>query len=246
MIRFDEQGFALESGHVTVYCVDEQGLYSHSEQEFVSVGTGVSAGAYLDAPPESKPYFAIRRTEDDTAWEYIADHRGETVYSTTTGEAIQVTDVGDYPENTTTIARPSDCHEWQDDGWVLNAEKQAQQKAAMQSAVWEQIKQERYDHTHSGVYVKSVKKWFHSDEPSRIQYLTMQQLAELPPALQWKTMDNSFVEMTKPLLNELILTLIAEEQADFANAEKHRLAMLAAENPSDYDYSTGWSKNYGE
>ncbi|MBE2895562.1 DUF4376 domain-containing protein [Pasteurellaceae bacterium HPA106] len=246
MIQFDEQGFALESGHVTAYRVDELGLYSHSEQEFVSVGTGLSAGAYLDAPPEPKPHFAIRRTEDDTAWEYIADHRGETVYYTETGEAIQITAVGDYPENTTTIARPSDCYEWQGDGWVLNPEKQAQQKAVVQSTVWEEIKQERYDHTHSGVYVKSIKKWFHSDEPSRIQYLTMQQLAELPPALQWKTMDNSFVEMTKPLLNELILTLIAEEQADFANAEKHRLAMLAVDNPSDYDYSTGWSKNYGE
>ena len=58
-------------------------------------------------------------------------------------------------------------------------------------------------------------------------------------------MDNSFVTMSKPLLDELALKLLTDEQADFANAERHRAAMLAAANPLDYDYSTGWTATYG-
>lgn len=57
-------------------------------------------------------------------------------------------------------------------------------------------------------------------------------------------MDNSFVLMNEALLDQLALTLMQQEQANFDNAEKHRLAMLAADNPLDYDYSTGWQEVY--
>ncbi|WP_456306460.1 hypothetical protein [Moraxella catarrhalis] len=50
--------------------------------------------------------------------------------------------------------------------------------------------------------------------------------------------------MTKDLLNEIAMTMLTEEQADFANAEKHRLAMLESDNPLEYDYSDGWSAIY--
>ena len=54
-------------------------------------------------------------------------------------------------------------------------------------------------------------------------------------------MDNSFVPMTRELLDELTLTLISDEQHDFQNAERHKAAMLKAANPLEYDYSDGWS-----
>ena len=37
------------------------------------------------------------------------------------------------------------------------------------------------------------------------------------------------------------MQLLLDEQADFANAERHRAAMLQADNPLDYDYSSGWT-----
>lgn len=40
------------------------------------------------------------------------------------------------------------------------------------------------------------------------------------------------------------MTILTTEQADFANAEKHRLAMLKVDNPLEYDYSQGWSATY--
>ena len=59
-------------------------------------------------------------------------------------------------------------------------------------------------------------------------------------------MDNSFVNMTKALLGELMEQMLIDEQADFANAERHKSAMLKAEHPLEYDYSDGWTANFDE
>ncbi|OAV00221.1 MULTISPECIES: DUF4376 domain-containing protein [Moraxella] len=115
-----------------------------------------------------------------------------------------------------------------------------------QAQVWEAIKQKRHANTRGGVYIKSVGKWFHNDDSSRTQYLALQVLPNLPDNLMWKTMDNEFVPMTKDLLNEIAMTMLAEEQSDFANAERHRLAMMQVDDPLDYDYSTGWSRTHGQ
>ena len=120
----------------------------------------------------------------------------------------------------------------------------AELKAKTQEQIWELIKQKRHDNTRGGTFIKSVGKWFHNDDSSRTQYLALQVLPSLPPDLMWKTMDNSFVPMTKDLLNEIAMTMLTKEQSDFANAEKHLLAMLQADNPLEYDYSTGWSETY--
>ena len=120
----------------------------------------------------------------------------------------------------------------------------AELKAKTQEQIWELIKQKRHTNIRSGVYIKPVGKWFHNDDSSRTQYLALQVLPSLPPDLMWKTMDNSFVPMTKDLLNEIAMTMLTKEQSDFANAEKHLLAMLQADNPLEYDYSTGWSETY--
>lgn len=135
---------------------------------------------------------------------------------------------------------------WIDGGFVFDAPKidlQAQ-KQQLQQQAWEAIKQKRHNNTRGGVYIKSVGKWFHTDDPSRTQYLALQVLPSSPPDLMWKTMDNSFVKLDKPLLTEIAMTILAKEQADFANAEKHRLAMLQAQNPLEYDYSKGWTAIY--
>jgi len=45
------------------------------------------------------------RSVELNSWEYVPDHRGETVYSTENGRKVTISDIGEYPENTTTIAR---------------------------------------------------------------------------------------------------------------------------------------------
>lgn len=133
------------------------------------------------------------------------------------------------------------------DGKIISVSNQISAdeiKQINQELVWSSIKDTRSHHTHSGVYIASVDKWFHTDESSRIQYLTLSTLPNLPSDLNWKTMNNTFVTMTDELLNELTMTLLQKEQADFANAERHRLAMLESDNPLEYDFSDGWSAIY--
>ena len=150
------------------------------------------------------------------------------------------------PDLSITPPRPSALHTWDTakKAWVLDEAAAQVLKSAQQEEMWTRIKQKRHDNLRGGVYVKSIGKWLHSDDESRAQYTFMRTMPALPEKMVWKTMDNTFVPMTKALLDELSLQLLADEQADFANAERHRAAMLKADNPLDYDYSGGWTANY--
>ena len=133
--------------------------------------------------------------------------------------------------------------------WVCDPVKKAEMKAQQQEQVWEAIKQKRYDNLRQGVYVKSVGKWFQTDDATRLQYLTLRTLSDaaFPLKEPWKTMDNTYLpkeKCTKALFEEIVMQMVADETADFHNAERHRLAMLQAEDPLQYDFSKGWTANY--
>ena len=142
--------------------------------------------------------------------------------------------------------RPSPAHKWdsQSKTWLLDTAAAAELKAQQQEEMWARIKAKRTDNLRHGVYVKSVDKWFHTDDNSRTQYLALAVMPKLPEKLAWKTMDNSFVNMTKTLLEELMTQMLMDEQADFANAERHKAAMEKADKPLEYDYGDGWTANY--
>ena len=141
---------------------------------------------------------------------------------------------------------PCPSSTWDGEQWHIDPECAARLKAEQQAEVWERIKAKRADNLRHGVYVKSAGKWFHTDDNSRTQYIALAGMPRLPEKLVWKTMDNSFVNMTKALLGELMEQMLIDEQADFANAERHKAAMLKAEHPLEYDYSDGWTANFDE
>lgn len=143
-------------------------------------------------------------------------------------------------------AQPSEAHEWNGEKWIINKYKAAELKAKQQAEVWEQIKQRRHNNLRGGVYIKSVDKWFHSNDESRQQYTFLRTFDKLPNGMTWKTMENVFVPFTKAILDELSLQLISDEQADFKNAERHKSLMEQAENPLDYDFSDGWTPIFTE
>lgn len=145
-----------------------------------------------------------------------------------------------------TPPRPSEYHEWDGKKWKIGKEAAARKKADAVAAVWEKIKQKRHENLRGGVYVESVGKWFHNTDEARQQYTFMRTLPQLPPDLMWKTMDGGFVNLTRALLDELSLKLLADEQQDFANAERHRVLMEQSDDPENYDYSDGWTENYRE
>lgn len=144
-----------------------------------------------------------------------------------------------------TPPRPSEYHRWDGKKWNIGKADAARKKAEA-AAVWEKIKQKRHENLRGGVYVESVGKWFHNTDEARQQYTFMRTLPQLPPDLMWKTMDGGFVNLTRPLLDELSLKLLADEQKDFANAERHRMLMEQSDDPETYDYSDGWTEIYRE
>ncbi len=132
-ITLDENGFATESGYITVYNYNgETREYIGSSVEYLPVGAGVPANSCVDAPGSKRDGFAIRRNAGLTGWEYVADHRGEIIYSTETGESKEITALGDYPENTTTIAPLTLFDKWDGEKWVTDTE--AQHSAAVEAA----------------------------------------------------------------------------------------------------------------
>lgn len=119
---------------------------------------------------------------------------------------------------------------------------------AAQDSQWASIRAERDRRTAcGGYYVSSVAKWFHSDNLSRIQQIALTMLGStMPPTLQWKTMDGSFVQMTPALALEVFTAASNSDQAVFAHAEALHQQVMAAANPMTVDVMAEWPKVYGE
>lgn len=134
------------------------------------------------------------------------------------------------------------------EGWGFNGAAFTSPAINLSSAkatAWGAIKAERDRRKAGGVKVGA--KWFHSDDASRIQQLALVMMgAGLPAGLQWKTMDGSFITMTPALAQQVFTGQAASDQAIFAVAEGHRVAMEASADPAAYDHSTGWPKVFGE
>ena len=128
----------------------------------------------------------------------------------------------------------SDTHSY--DGPFLD---EARQQA------WECIKTERDRRKYAGV--KVGEHWFHSDDPSRIQQMALSMMGVgMPAGVMWKTMSGAFVAMTPALAGRIFAAVAAGDQAIFAVAEQHRLAMEASDDQAGYDYSVGWPLAFGE
>ncbi|EFB1308803.1 tail fiber assembly protein [Escherichia coli] len=124
---------AVQEGNIIVYNYNsETREYISASTEFLAVGVGIPAYSCLDAPGTHKAGYAICRSADLNSWEYVPDHRGETVYDTETGEAKEITVPGDYPENTTNLAPLTSYDKWDGEKWVTDTE--AQHSAAVDAA----------------------------------------------------------------------------------------------------------------
>ena len=123
--KLNSEFIATVAGDITVYNYDNTTReYISSSTEYLAVGVGIPACSCLDAPVTHKAGYAICRSADFNSWEYVPDHRGEIIYSTETGESKGITALGDYPENTTTIAPLTPYDKWDGEKWVTDTEEQ--------------------------------------------------------------------------------------------------------------------------
>ncbi|ENJ3284717.1 tail fiber assembly protein [Escherichia coli] len=135
----NKNGIATKAGDITVYNFDFVSReYLAESVEFLAVGVGIPANSCTDVPVEEKDGFAVCRKASLDGWEYVADHRGETVYDTETGQPVEITSPGEYADNVTTIAPSTPYDRWNGSEWVTDEDAQksgqvmeAQQKKAV-------------------------------------------------------------------------------------------------------------------
>lgn len=129
----NKNGIATKAGDLTVYNYDgETRVFLTTSTEFLAVGVGIPANSCTDAPPGEKEGFAICRAVSFDGWEYVVDHRGETVYDTATGEPADITTPGEYADNVTTIAPSTPFDTWNGSAWITDVE--AQHRVQVQAA----------------------------------------------------------------------------------------------------------------
>ncbi|WP_239641967.1 tail fiber assembly protein [Edwardsiella tarda] len=119
MNQIFENGLATETTTVTVYG------YSSESNEFtgeydvrIIAGTGIPGLSTLIAPPQHKN--GVAHTFNGTAWSEVADHRGNTMYSTSTGESMIVTDLGEVPSGYTLTPPGTPYDKWDGSTWVTD------------------------------------------------------------------------------------------------------------------------------
>lgn len=125
----NKNGIATKAGDMTVYNYDgETREYLSTSVEYLAVGVGVPANSCTDEPVDEKAGFAICRKVSFDGWDYVIDHRGETVYDTETGQPVEITELGDYPASVTTIQPLTPYDRWNGSEWVTDddAQKNAQ------------------------------------------------------------------------------------------------------------------------
>ncbi|XEH50521.1 tail fiber assembly protein [Edwardsiella tarda] len=119
MMAIFEAGLATETTTVTVYG------YSHENGEFtgqydvrVIVGTGIPGFSTLTAPPQNKK--GVAYVFNGSGWSEVTDHRGNTVYSTSTGEPVTVTELGGLRPGFTLTPPETPFDKWDGATWVTD------------------------------------------------------------------------------------------------------------------------------
>lgn len=120
--------------------------------------------------------------------------------------------------------------------------------------MWLRIHEEREMRKAGGVRVIYDDKpyWFWTDEPTRNQYslfsdyIKRNNIGGDTVFRNWKTMSKEFLELTPNMFYKMLDTGILAESALFDIAEAHNAAMLASDDPANYDYKTGWPPTFAE
>ncbi|MDW3566582.1 tail fiber assembly protein [Enterobacter asburiae] len=116
-----ENGFAVVAGDIVIFNYD--GLtreFLSQSTEYLPVGVGIPANACTDEPLAAKSGHVVCRNTQLTGWEYLPDHRGETVWNVKTGAEQQITVPGDYPADTTIYPPSTPYDKWNGERWVTD------------------------------------------------------------------------------------------------------------------------------
>lgn len=134
--QFDENGLAVIPGWAKIYRAHPYTReYIGAAMDNVPYGGSVVGDAYLDEPEiPSVPNMAIVRSPDGQTWLHIPDYRGSVAYDKETRQQVEITELGELPDNLTLYAPETPFDEWNGKKWVTDkAEQQAHEVAVAES-----------------------------------------------------------------------------------------------------------------
>ncbi|OTQ04848.1 hypothetical protein B5S43_04300 [Gilliamella apicola] len=120
----DNSGLTISAGWVVVYNVDAKGEFLQATYQYLPIGVGLPANAYLEAPQSVKDSQAI--IHDGQQWTYPKDLRGTKIYSIDTGGETILQEVGEIPDGFTELKPTSEFDSWDGEKWQFDKNKQHQ------------------------------------------------------------------------------------------------------------------------
>ena len=123
----------------------------------------------------------------------------------------------------------------------LNLEKIYKEK-------WEKIKEIRTFKMSDGVFIQSIGKWFHTDLYSKqqIQALVVTNLIGIYKTTAWKTLDNTYVQLTPPLLLQVFGAMLENEARLFGIGKLHYDMLHTSQDPASYDPASQWPTTFSD
>nr|DAL95234.1 MAG TPA: protein of unknown function (DUF4376) [Caudoviricetes sp.] len=133
--------------------------------------------------------------------------------------------------------------------FVISKEKQAELLIKQRAEIRAQITAKRDECVNGGVFVPELNKWVDTDDKGRSTLVEIKADFDLNGKNNTYTLicaDNTaqviHFEEFKAVWNA-VKTL---KEKMYENAYMHKVLLEQSENPTDYNWSTGWSKTYQE
>ena len=120
----DNSGLTISAGWAVIYNVDSKGEFLQATYQYLPIGVGLPANAYLEAPQSVKDNQAI--IHDGQQWTYPKDLRGTKIYSIETGGETILQEVGEIPDGFTELKPTSEFDSWDGKKWQFDKNKQHQ------------------------------------------------------------------------------------------------------------------------
>ncbi|EAM2342933.1 tail fiber assembly protein [Salmonella enterica] len=109
--------------------------------EFIGAGdayipphTGLPANCTDVAPPDIPAGHTAVFDRESGAWSLFEDHRGQTVYDTTTGNQVYISEPGPLPENVTSVSPSGEYQKWDSKAKVWVKDEAAETAARLREA----------------------------------------------------------------------------------------------------------------
>ncbi len=120
----DNNGLTQSAGWAIIYNVDAKGEFLQATYQYLPIGVGLPANAYLESPKSVKDNQAI--IHDGQQWTYPTDLRGTKIYSIETGAETTLQELGEIPDGYTTLKPASEFDSWDGKKWQFDKNKQLQ------------------------------------------------------------------------------------------------------------------------